>query len=203
MSWFWALGATFLSQFPVLATASFGADNRVVTLLLSAFVLGVGVGSAVVGRALRGDAAFRAVPASALLLSAFTFAFAGLAALPDAAGWTTPAAMLRSPTGVLALLALLGAAASGGVYSVPLYALLQRRADPAERARTIGANNVMNAAFMVVGAAVIAALAAAGLHPQAILAGAAALNLLAAAPLARALRRPEVVGTATLGHEGV
>ena len=50
LSWFWALGATFLAQFPVLAQAEFHADNRVVTLLLTAFALGVGLGSLAAGR---------------------------------------------------------------------------------------------------------------------------------------------------------
>ena len=198
LSWFWAMGATFLAEFPVLAQGEFAADNRVVTLLLTAFALGVGAGSLAAGRLARGPGA---VPLAALLLSAFTWGFAALAALPAAAMWRTPTSMLADPAGLAAFVCLLGAAASGGLYSVPLYATLQRAAAPAERARMVAANNVMNALFMVAGAVVIAAMAAFGLRPAAILAVAGALNLLAAALLRRGLRPPVAAGP-RLRHEG-
>jgi len=181
LSWFWALGAIFLAQFPVLAQTTFHADNRLVTLLLASFTIGIGLGSLAAGAPAARRLANRALP----LLSLCTAAFAALAAAPRAALWTTPAAMLSDPAGAAALLCLVGAAASGGLFSVPLYATLQRAADPAERARTIAANNVMNALFMVAAALAIAALAAAGLPPLAILALAAGLNLLAAFALRR------------------
>jgi len=181
LSWFWALGAIFLAQFPVLAQTTFHADNRLVTLLLASFTIGIGLGSLAAGAPAARRLANHALP----LLSLCTAAFAALAAAPRAALWTTPAAMLADPAGAAALLCLVGAAASGGLFSVPLYATLQRAADPAERARTIAANNVMNALFMVAAALAIAALAAAGLPPLAILALAAGLNLLAAFALRR------------------
>jgi len=47
---------------------------------------------------------------------------------------------------------LLGVA--GGVYIVPLYALLQTRCEKAYQSRIIAANNIVNAAFMVLSAVV-------------------------------------------------
>ena len=185
LSWFWALGATFLAQFPVLAQAEFHADNRIVTLLLTAFALGVGLGSLAAGR-LRPRAA--TVPVAAVLLTLFGWGFATLSARPDAALWTTPAAMLTAPSGLAAFVCLLGAAASGGLYSVPLYAMLQQAADPAARARMVAASNLVNAIFIVASAVVIAALAALGWRPAAILVITGALNLVAAALLWRSLR---------------
>src|SRR3546814_12427612 len=41
----------------------------------------------------------------------------------------------------------------GGLYIVPLYAIVQQRAEADYKARTIAANNVLNALFMVLGAA--------------------------------------------------
>ncbi len=67
LSWFWALGATFLAQFPVLAQAEFHAGSGVVTLLLTGFAMGVGAGSMLAGRLAPGGGA-RVVPAAALLL---------------------------------------------------------------------------------------------------------------------------------------
>jgi hypothetical protein len=74
----------------------------------------------------------------------------------------------------------------GGVYSVPLYALLQNQAAPHWRARMVAANNVMNAVFMVAAAGVLAAGAAAGLPPAGLLAVFAVLNAGAAVAIWRA-----------------
>lgn len=185
LSWFWALGATFLAQFPILAQAEFHADNQVVTLLLTAFALGVGLGSLAAGR-LPPDP--RIVPIAALLLTIFTLGFAALITHPAAAFWTTPGAMLGSPAGLAAFACLLGASAAGGLYSVPLYALLQQAAAPSARARMVAAGNILNALFIVASAIVIAALAGVGWRPWSILTIAAGLNLVAAALLWRRLR---------------
>ena len=37
-----------------------------------------------------------------------------------------------------------------GLYSVPMYALIQMRCQPSHRARIIAANNILNALFMIV-----------------------------------------------------
>ena len=185
LSWFWTVGATFLAEFPVMAKQDFHADNTVVTLLLAGFAVGVGAGSILAGRLLRGEISARHVPPAALLLSLFTFGFAYLAGQPGASQWSTPAAMLGSPDGAAALTCLLGAAACGGVFSVPLYAIMQDRAAKAQRARMIAANNVLNAASMVAGAGVIAGLAALGVRPASVLMAMGGLNLLVAASFYR------------------
>ncbi len=51
----------------------------------------------------------------------------------------------------------------GVVYTVPLYAFMQARSVPEHRARVIAANNVVNAGFMVAGAAVSLGLLGIGL----------------------------------------
>jgi 1-acyl-sn-glycerol-3-phosphate acyltransferase len=66
---------------------------------------------------------------------------------------------------VLADLALLSLFA--GIYSVPMYALIQLRSQPTHRARIIAANNILNALFMIVSSLMVGALLAAGLSiPQ-------------------------------------
>ena len=177
LSWFWTMGATLIAEFPVLAKQDFGADNRLVTLLLTCFAVGVGMGSLLASRLLRGEISARHVPPAAALLSVFVWAFAALASGGAASGWHTPGAMLASPPGVLALLCLVGAAVCGGVYSVPLFALLQERSEPSRRARTVAANNVVNAAAMAAGAGVVAGLTALGVSAPTILSLAALLNL--------------------------
>jgi hypothetical protein len=79
-------------------------------------------------------------------------------------------------------------AACGGVFSVPLYALIQNRAAPTERARMVAANNIMNALFMVAGAAATAGAAAIGWEAPRFLHAAAAANLLVALWIVRVVR---------------
>ena len=187
VSWFWTIGATFLTEFPVMAVTTFHGDQHVITLLLTAFALGVGGGSILAGRLLHGEVSARHVPFAGLLLTVFTLGFAALAGQPAAAGWVTPLAMLSSPPGLAALLCLVGAAGCGGVFSVPLYAIIQERSPPGARSRMIAANNVVNAVFLVAGSGAVAALAALGLRPPAVLAVAGVLNLPVAVWIVRLL----------------
>ncbi len=177
LSWFWTLGATFLAEFPVLAQHDLGAGNGVVTLMLACFAIGIGLGSVAAGRLLHGAVSARHVPFAALAISLFALLFAWcLWPVTPAFGWHGIPALLTRPRGALAMFCLLATAASGGVFSVPLYALIQERAGAAHRARMIAANNVANAVGMVLGAGVLAGLAAL-LSAPAIIAIAALLNL--------------------------
>ena len=45
ISWFWFLGASYLTQFPVFAKETLNGDTSLVTLLLAVFSLGIGLGS--------------------------------------------------------------------------------------------------------------------------------------------------------------
>jgi acyl-[acyl-carrier-protein]-phospholipid O-acyltransferase/long-chain-fatty-acid--[acyl-carrier-protein] ligase len=178
LSWFWTVGATMLAEVPVVATVTLGATGQLVTLFLTAFTIGVGVGSIGCAALLKGEVSARHVPLAALGISLFTLDFA--ASCAGAEGLTTVSAFLAAPAGWRMLADLLLLAACGGLYSVPLYALIQERADPAFRARTIAANNVMNAAFMVAGAGVAAALAARAVAAPHILTALGFVNLGAA-----------------------
>ena len=175
LSWFWTVGATVLAEVPVVATVTLGAPGQLVTVFLTAFTVGVGLGSIGCALLLKGEVSARHVPLAAIGISLFTFDFAR--ACETAHGLTSIAAFLTAPAGWRMLIDLLLLAGCGGLYSVPLYALVQERADPAFRARTIAANNVMNAAFMVVGAGVAAALAAEAVPAGHILAVLAVINL--------------------------
>ncbi|MBV9757103.1 MAG: MFS transporter [Alphaproteobacteria bacterium] len=181
LSWFWTLGATFLAEFPVLAEHDFAAQGAVITLLLTMFALGVGAGSMLVSRLLAGEISARYAPVAAAALSLFAADFAWVClGIGPAAGWHTVGAMLEKPMAWRALADLFLVAACGGAFSVPLYAIMQERSATALRARMIAANNVLNAAGMVAGAGVLAALAAAGLGAPAILLIAAGLNAVVA-----------------------
>jgi acyl-[acyl-carrier-protein]-phospholipid O-acyltransferase/long-chain-fatty-acid--[acyl-carrier-protein] ligase len=173
LSWFWTLGACFITEFPVLAAQNFGAGTSVVTLMLACFAVGVGAGSLLAGRLLAGEVSSRLTPFAIAGLSVFGLLFCrSIWHVTPEGGWHDLGALLAHPRFGFAMLCLFGVAVSGGAFSVPLYALIQERAAPAFRARMVAANNVMNAAWMVVGAGAVAGLSA--LHV-----GAAGILLLA------------------------
>ena len=72
-------------------------------------------------------------------------------------------------------------ALSVGFYSVPMYALIQLRSQPSDRARIIAANNILNALFMIVSALGAGAMLGAGYSVPEVFLATALLNLLVGA----------------------
>ena len=153
ISWFWLIGSVFLSQFPAFAKDVLGADDHVVTLFLTAFSLGIGAGSMLCNKLLKGEISVRYVPVGALGVTLFTvdlyFASGRLSGGgSDTLGLTD---FLAQPAAWRVLGDLLALSIASGFYIVPLYTLLQERSAPSHRSRVIAANNIINAVFMVAG----------------------------------------------------
>ena len=157
ISWFWFMGATFLSLVPSYAKNVLHGDAYAVTALLAAFSIGIGLGSLLCERLSRGSIELALVPVGALGISIFA---------TDLCWIGQPATLESAPIlRVLFDLAFIGA--FGGLFVVPLYALVQSRSESRRRARIIAANNVINALLMVASAVVTMGLYAAGLSiPQ-------------------------------------
>jgi len=155
ISWMWFFGAVFLSQFPSLAKEVLHGNEQVASLLLVVFSIGIGTGSLLCEVMSRRHVEIGLVPLGAIGMSVFAvdlyFASSGLPA-SDVMGLS---AFMAQPAHwrVMADLALLSLFA--GLYSVPMYALIQLRSQPTHRARIIAANNILNALFMI-GSSVIA-----------------------------------------------
>ena len=155
ISWFWLVGATFLAQFPTFTKDVLGASVQVLTILLTTFSVGIAIGSLLCNRLLKGEVHATFVPLGALGITVFTvdLFFATAQPLGGAAGELVSAsAFLSTFAGWRVVVDLLLAAISGGIYIVPLYAIVQQRSDDQHRARNIATNNIMNALFMVVSA---------------------------------------------------
>lgn len=186
ISWFWAMGATVLAELPTLVRENLAGSGHVVTLFLTCFSVGIGVGSVVCG-ALGGRVALRLVPWAGLGMSLFLLDFAYAVTVAGRLGGVH--AVLGGWAGQRMMLDLLGLAVCGGLYSVPLYVTCQERAEPAHRARVIAANNVMNAAAMVAAAVLTAGLFYAVKSAPVILFVTATINLAVAAWIVLVLQK--------------
>lgn len=166
ISWFWFLGATFLSLVPSYGKELLHADEHAVTLLNTAFTLGIGIGSLACESLSRRRIELGLMPIAAVGISWCAMDVFG-SQIPALANTVTIANFWAVPAARRFFFDLVGIGAFGALYIVPLNAALQARADPARRARVIGALNVLNALFMVASAVVTAGLFAAGIDvPQ-------------------------------------
>lgn len=151
ISWFWFVGATYLAQLPSFTRNVLGADAAVVTLFLTLFSLGIGIGSMLCNRLLRGLVSATYVPLAAIGMGVFgiDLYFATHHASHDGLALLTLGDFLANPASWRIMIDLLGIAVSGGVYVVPLYAMIQKHGEAAYMARLIAGLNVLNALFMV------------------------------------------------------
>jgi 1-acyl-sn-glycerol-3-phosphate acyltransferase len=162
ISWMWFFGAVFLSQFPSFAKEVLHGNEQVASLLLVVFSIGIGTGSLLCEVLSRRHVEIGLVPLGAIGMSVFAvdlyFASSGLPAsevmslgafLAQSAHWRLMADLL-----LLSLFA--------GLYSVPMYALIQLRSQPTHRARIIATNNILNALFMIASSVIAGVLLKSG-----------------------------------------
>ncbi len=161
ISWFWLFGASFLSQFPTFAKTVVGGDEQVVTLFLATFTIGIAVGSLLCNRLLKGEIAATFVPVGILGMTFFTLDLYWASyqlTVSDSATLIGAGVFLETFIHWRLLFDLLGIATCGGIYIVPLYAIIQDRAEKSHMSRIFAANSIMNALFMVISAVGISIL---------------------------------------------
>ena len=163
ISWFFAVGAVLLAEFAPLVSGVLKARQEVATLFLLIFSISVALGSMLVNRLLGGYVSARFVPVSALALAGFMIdlwlSTSGFAPMHQGAGI---AQFVTSPGSWRIMVDLSGIAFAGGMFVVPLYAILQTHSPREERSRTIAANNIVNAATTVAVVSVVTAMLARG-----------------------------------------
>ncbi|MDD5585522.1 MAG: acyl-[ACP]--phospholipid O-acyltransferase [Alphaproteobacteria bacterium] len=182
ISWFWFVGALFLSLLPNYVKDVLGGTPALVTFLLTLFVVGTALGAAGANRALRGEIDTRFVPFGVFVMAAAVILLSVLSRglTPDSGLASLPSFLTHFQGVVIGFLFLLMAAA-GGFYTVPFYAVLQSRGNPGRRARVIASNNIMNALFMAVSSVFSFALFKLGFGTAGIFLTAGLLSLVAAA----------------------
>ncbi len=153
-------------QFPPLAKNVLMASKEVASLFLVIFSVGVAIGSVVINALLKGNVSARYAPASVLFMGAFVAAFWFVchewSGELHGSRLLDVGEFLAQPLAPLVVITLLLIAVSGGMFVVPLYAFLTTRCDPAQAARTVAANNIVNSGAMVIGSLIAVGLSSAG-----------------------------------------
>jgi 1-acyl-sn-glycerol-3-phosphate acyltransferase len=154
ISWFWFIGASYLTQFPNFARDFLGGSTQVVTLLLTLFSLGVALGSLLCEKLSGHKIELGIVPIGSLGMSIFGidlyFSVAGIQVMEDMSAM----AFIQQPENFRLMFDIAMVSAFGGLFVVPLQALIQHRSDEKNRAQIIAANNMFNAIFMVASAGI-------------------------------------------------
>lgn len=183
ISFFWTIGSVLIIIFPPLVKNVLGADEKVATLFIAIFSIGIAIGSVMINRLLKSEVSARYSPASVLAMGVFVVFFYFVTQ-----SWArhldgdliTLNNFLHQPSTPLMILALLGIAITGGMFVVPLYAFLTTTVDKSQTARTVAANNVVNSLSMAVGAGVSIGLSSVGIAPTTQLLLVAAMCLVSA-----------------------
>lgn len=163
ISWFWFVGATFLTQLPVYTKEIIGGNEHIVTLFLTIFSVGIGVGSLWCNKLLKGEINGRLVPYGSIGITITTVAFVAASYVYQVERMQYLEQVLHYEDTVLGLstffdvgmsswvvvISLMALSMVSGIYIVPLYAIMQHRCDSNHLARVIAANNMLNALFMV------------------------------------------------------
>lgn len=192
ISWFWFMGASFLALLPTFTKDWLGGEETVVTLFLALFCVGIAVGSLTCGRLSAGRLELGLAPIGCLGLSVFAGDLAWASwHFESAPDLVAPMQFLSAPGGVRIAVDLFLVALFAGLYTVPLYTLVQQRADDRERSRVIAGNNILNALLMVLSSAGLVGLTAAGVAGPGVFGLLAAGNLVVALGLSLAM--PEFV----------
>ncbi|MDH4466336.1 MAG: MFS transporter [Acidovorax sp.] len=162
ISWMWFFGAVFLSQFPSLAKEVLHGNEQVASLLLVVFSIGIGIGSLLCEVLSRRHVEIGLVPLGAIGMSVFSIdLYFASRSLPPSEIMGLAAFMAQGAHWRV-MLDLLLLSLFAGLYSVPMYALIQMRSQPTHRARIIAANNILNALFMIASSLIAGALLGAG-----------------------------------------
>jgi len=179
-SWFWFYGAIVLAQFPQYAKEYLHGDHSVFVLLLAIFSVGIGAGSLLCERLSGHKVEIGLVPFGSFGLTLFGILLYFASGHYVATASVDAGQFLEQQGSWLILGAIVGLGIFGGLYIVPLFALIQTRCDPTHMSRTIAGMNILNSLFMVVAALSAMVMLKSGLSIPQIFLVTACLNALVA-----------------------
>ena len=153
ISWFWLFGAFILTQLPEYVKVTLGGSTYVYTLLLATFSIGIGLGSVLCEKLSHRTIELGLVLFGAIGMTVFGILIFVLSPTVSATTLLTVLQFLHTGRAIGLLVCFAGMSIFAGFYTVPLYAYIQANSAKAYQSRIIGANNILNALFMIVSAA--------------------------------------------------
>ncbi len=166
LSWFITVGSIYISQFANYARGVIHADNEVYIIFLTTFSVGVALGSLLCDTILKGQISARFTPLAAIGISIFTALMVFFTPDITTDGLMTVSQFFSIPSHMLVLGCMLMVAIFGGLYIVPLYALLQSRTESSHRSQIIAASNLSDSLCMTLAAVISAILLSCGLDVE-------------------------------------
>jgi acyl-[acyl-carrier-protein]-phospholipid O-acyltransferase/long-chain-fatty-acid--[acyl-carrier-protein] ligase len=154
-SWFFFVGAMVLSQLPNYCKQVLGVDNFVLTFFMIIFSVGVGFGGLINNRLLESRIEATFVPFAAFVLAFFAVDLYFASGIYHNATFilgdylVTLPSFLSAVAGWRIVVDLLMISLAGGLYVVPLKAIIQHRTQPEMRARVIAAGSLLDASFIL------------------------------------------------------
>lgn len=153
-SWYWFFGATYMTQISEMTKLYLHGNESVVSLLLTCFSVGVGIGSFIcerLGKNKTPHQLIKLVGLGAIGLSLFSvYLPLNLSWIPTQTGdLLTLSQVLSMPIYYHTFMSISLLGVVGGFYIVPLYTMMQYFSPSSHRARIVAANNILNAIFMV------------------------------------------------------
>lgn len=166
LSWFITVGSIYISQFANYARGVVHANNEVYIIFLTVFSVGVALGSLLCDTLLKSQISTRFTPIAAIGISVFTALMIFFTPVPIHEGLMTVREFFSVTSHYFVLASMLLVAVCGGLYIVPLYALLQSRTQSSHRSQVIAASNLSDSLSMTLAAIISTILLSYGLGVQ-------------------------------------
>ncbi|MBQ4400990.1 MAG: MFS transporter [Synergistaceae bacterium] len=154
ISWFWLVGSVFLAQFPTYSRLILGTDESVATAFLAIFSCGIGIGSMFCDSLLKGKVTSKYVPAAAYgiaIASVLLWFVSNRPPVPEGTPIIGAWEFFSRPENFMITACLFVIAFCGGLYIVPLYAVMQTEAGD-KVSGVIACSNITDSIFMAIAA---------------------------------------------------
>ena len=180
-SWFWFFGSVILAQISTLNRFVLMGNETVATALLAVFSVGIGVGSLMCDKLSFRRVEIGLVPLGSIGLTVFGVdLYFSSHALEPVAAIVGAGEFLQRDGAIRLFLDVMMIGVAGGIYIVPLNALIQQRSARQHLSRVIAGGNILNALFMVISALFSIALLRSGLDITELILTTAVLNAVVA-----------------------
>ncbi len=154
LSWFMVVGSVFMAQFPNFAKEIVHADYQVYTAFLTIFSIGIALGAVLADQLLKGEVTGKLAPWALLGISVFTVGMVLTTPTPQHLGLVDATEFFSTLSHWPMVVCMLLVAVSGGIYIVPLYAMMQTLSESHFRSRVIAAANLFDSLMMTIAAVI-------------------------------------------------